>query len=304
LFLHLGIVFALSLIVLGNGGDGYKGIQLLGVDDGELAEKELTRFEIQSDRLESTPSEIPGEPEANATSESNLSDLFASSSAASPSALTSSLLTESQLAVLSQGGSGLGDGGGEPSRKGSAQGSGATFFGARAEGYRFVFVIDSSTSMLGPRWEALQIELKRAIQSLSPDQEFFVLSFDSGAHPMFGKLPPQGEFLPPTKENVDRLSRWVGSIQHQGFTLPASAIGIALRMKPDAIFLLSDGEIRDTTVFDLRRFNREPDEDGETRVMVPIHTVLLHSDVGYLPLRTIAEENDGVFTPVFLGREQ
>ncbi len=174
----------------------------------------------------------------------------------------------------------------------------ASFFGAQADGNRFVFVIDSSGSMRGPRWEALCKELIRAIRSLSPDQDFFVISFDSMAHPMFGVAPPKGKFLKAVEKNVDRIQNWLRSIRHGSQTFPASAVGIAMKLEPDAIFLLSDGEISDSTVEDLRLWNRKKDEDGEVKALVPIHTVLLHSQIGYATLETIARENGGTFTPV------
>jgi len=185
----------------------------------------------------------------------------------------------------------------------------ASFYGAEAYGNRFVFVIDSSGSMRGPRWESLCRELVRAIQTLSPDQEFFVISFDSTAHPMFGVPPPSGKFLKPSKNSVTRIQNWLRSIEHGNKTFPAGAMGIAMGLNPDAIFLLSDGEISDSTVTDLRLWNRKtdidivPDETSEDAMdvsmnLVPIHTVLLHSRVGYATLECIARENSGTFTPV------
>jgi len=177
-------------------------------------------------------------------------------------------------------------------------GSRASFFGAQADGNKFVFVIDSSGSMRGPRWEALCKELIRAIKSLSPDQDFFVISFDSMAHPMFGTMPPKGKFLKAVDKNVDRIRNWLRSIQHGNQTLPASSVGIAMKLEPDAIFLLSDGEIKDSTLEDLRIWNRKQNEDGDIKTIVPIHTVLLHSLMGYATLEAIARENGGTFTPV------
>ncbi len=174
----------------------------------------------------------------------------------------------------------------------------ASFFGAHAEGNRFVFVIDSSRSMLGPRWEALCKELMRAIKSLSPDQEFFVISFDSMAHPMFGVAPPKGKFLTAVDKNFERIQNWLRSIRHGSNTYPASAVGIAIKLEPDAIFLLSDGEISDSTIEDLRIWNRKRNEEDEEVALIPIHTVLLHSQVGFMALETIARENGGTFTPV------
>lgn len=174
----------------------------------------------------------------------------------------------------------------------------ASFFGAQAEGSRFVFVIDSSGSMRGPRWEALCKELIRAIQSLSPDQDFFVISFDSMAHPMFGNAPPKGKFLRAVKKNVELVQNWLRSIKHGRRTFPAAAVGIAMKLEPDAIFLLSDGEINDSTVEDLRVWNRKQDVEGNVVALIPIHTVLLHSQIGFATLEAIAKENGGTFTPV------
>jgi len=176
--------------------------------------------------------------------------------------------------------------------------SNASFFGARADGNRFVFVIDSSGSMRGPRWEALCKELIRAIKSLSPDQDFFIVSFDAIAHPMFAAAPPRGKFLKPVDKNINRVQNWLLSIDHGRNTFPASAVGMALKLEPDAIFLLSDGEIKDSTLEDLRVWNRKQDAEDNIKVIVPIHTVLLHSLMGYATLETIAQENGGTFTPV------
>lgn len=174
----------------------------------------------------------------------------------------------------------------------------ATFFGAEAHGNRFVFVIDSSGSMSGPRWQALCRELIRALQSLSPDQEFFIISFDSAAHPMFGLVPQRGAFLNPTPDNVANVLNWLVGFQLGGKTYPSSAVGMAMRLEPDAIFLLSDGEISDTTIQDLRFWNHKNDQKGNVKTLIPIHTVLLHSEIGFVALQTIANENSGTFTPV------
>lgn len=176
----------------------------------------------------------------------------------------------------------------------------AQFFGAEASGNRFVFVIDSSGSMRGPRWEALCVELERALKGLSSDQEFFVISFDSMPHPMFDEPPPQGKFLTAVPRSIRRVRNWIRSIDLGSNTYPASSLAMALSLQPDAIFLLSDGEIMDNTVLELRTYNRVRSESGYA-VAVPIHTVLLHSVVGFQTLERIADENDGTFTPVPFG---
>lgn len=174
----------------------------------------------------------------------------------------------------------------------------ATFFGAEAVGNRFVFVIDSSRSMEGPRWKALCRELIRSIRSLSPDQKFFIIGFDSGEHPMFDLVPNKGAFLSPSPESLAKVAYWLESFQHGNATLPSKSMGIAMRLEPDAIFLLSDGEIADNTVNDLRIWNHKKGPGKRIKTITPIHTVLLHSDIGFATLQTIAAENSGTFTPV------
>jgi len=300
LVLHLTATLVLSWIFVSQHGSSFSGISIDGTQLDDSMDSAFQEFEIATtsttqkfDQLAQRPSELPDAPvEANKPLET------LNVSRTKTPTLTSTFFEESSIAAALAGATEQIGGGGGGAAKGARPGSGASFFGARAYGNRFVFVIDSSTSMIGPRWEALRVELHRALRSLSPDQEFFVISFDSAAHPMFNKLPPEGDFLKPTKENLARLNYWVASIAHGNATMPASAIGIALRLEPDAIFLLSDGEIRDATLTELRIYNRVEESDGDIKVSVPIHTVLLYSHVGYLTLKNIADENDGVFTPV------
>ncbi|MCU0713481.1 MAG: VWA domain-containing protein [Pirellula sp.] len=176
----------------------------------------------------------------------------------------------------------------------------AEFYGTELVGNRFVFVIDSSSSMSGERWESLKEELVRCVEGLSPDQRFFVIGFDSECHPMFGEAPPKGSFLRPSKKSIKKLQNWLNGIRLGGQTLPASSLMMALSLKPDAIMLLSDGEISDDSISRLRVLNRKMVSDEEYEIKIPIHTYLLHSAIGYQALETIAEENDGVFTPINL----
>jgi len=308
LCVHLVLLVSMSLMILAGSGGGKLPIFSFSLSDsGDSVSEELTQFEIVSKTAASDagappPSTPLTEVLEIAVPKSLVAVASVNASNNLSSDLQSTTFAEATEAIFADGvanGDGTNQGSSRGSDKGDYAKPGASFFGTYAAGQRFVFVIDSSKSMLqGTRWPTLRRELIRAIQSLSPDQEFFVISFDSEAHPMFGKLPPAGKFLPPTKDNIYRLNQWVGSINHGGNTLPAASIGIAMQLKPDAIFLLSDGEIRDNTLRDLQIYNHEIDDKGENRTLIPIHTVLLHSQEGFLTLKLIADENDGVFTPV------
>ena len=76
--------------------------------------------------------------------------------------------------------------------------------------------------------------------------------------------------------------------------MPAQAMQYALELNPDAIFLLSDGELQDNTVAVLRLLN----PPGSERRQIPVHTVHLFSFQGRLTLQQIALENSGTFTSI------
>lgn len=287
---HMAIVLALAMIIVASQGNGDNAFNFAMV--AQDAYEEMTELDVELQSLTE-----PTDTEESSITLPSISSNLDLTAMLTPSDLNSNGSSDSdvsdQVAFASAKGQSA-----EKAKDGLQSSGSASFFGAKAEGNRFVFVIDSSGSMRGPRWQALCKELVRAIKSLSPDQEFFVISFDSVHHPMFGTAPPRGKFLHPTSKNVERIQNWLRSIRHGSQTYPASAVGMAMQLEPDGVFLLSDGEINDSTVSDLRIWNRKTDEQGYDRVLVPIHTVLLHSDAGYATLETIANENAGTFTPV------
>lgn len=281
---HLGLCLTLALVLISAHGNIAKVTQLAMESSDDSSSDEVTQLELAPETTEADTMEPTLELPAISTSliVSQIDTGFGSGgefgNVAAMATRGANLGIDEAIAKVSK--------------------SKASFFGAHAEGNRFVFVIDSSKSMVGPRWEALCKELMRAIKSLSPDQEFFVISFDSMAHPMFGVPPPRGKFLTAVDKNIDRFHNWLRSIRHGSNTYPAFAVGIAIKLEPDAIFLLSDGEIRDSTIEDLKVWNRKRNEEDEEVALIPIHTVLLHSQIGFMALDTIARENGGTFTPV------
>ena len=51
--------------------------------------------------------------------------------------------------------------------------------------------------------------------------------------------------VPATAENKRRLIQWIGQAQADGSSYPKTALFTALAMKPDVIFVLSDGKFPD-----------------------------------------------------------
>lgn len=158
---------------------------------------------------------------------------------------------------------------------------GANFFGIDAEGNTFVFVVDMSGSMgRGDRLRRAKIELKRAITALMPGQRFYIIFFNDYAFPMPGTEP-----IDATKPNFVKMNQWVSTALAGGGTNPAPALEIALGMKPDAVFLLTDG------VFPPQSVAYAVGEFIEAEI--PVHTIAFVSPEGAEILRQISSETHG-----------
>jgi len=174
-------------------------------------------------------------------------------------------------------GQGKGQGGGE-------LGAGSIgFFGERASGSSFVFIVDSSGSMEGSRFARAVEELNRAIGQLRIKQRFFVIFYNDEAIPLFSPRSRSHMYLA-TKKNRRRATKWIGLQQAGGGTEPEDAIHQALRLKPDVIFFLSDGEVPRTTRTIATEFNH---------FGTIINTIAFQFRGGEAILKGIAEDNQG-----------
>jgi hypothetical protein len=172
------------------------------------------------------------------------------------------------------------------------KGNGATFFGSYAAGERFVYVLDSSKSMEGKRWLLARRQLLESLKGLSSDQEFFVICFDAQTTLMFNEVPQKAAFTRANLETQRRLTRWLNSRVLGEATMPAEALAFALSMRPDAIFILSDGELMDNSVQMLRVIN----VDGPRGNKIPIHAVHMFGQAGRQTLQQLSRDNNGTFT--------
>jgi hypothetical protein len=176
--------------------------------------------------------------------------------------------------------------------RGDAAGAGQGFFDVRSGGNRFVFVVDCSASMnasyrsqqdpsVKTRFQKVQLELIRAIQSLSPKQKFFVIFFNRRAIPM-----PASELLSATPENQRACQEWVSQAFADGDTDPGEALRLALTANPDVIYLLTDGQFQRRVGTQITRLNQE---------RVTIHTLGFGRYAAADLLRDIAESNRGTY---------
>jgi len=178
--------------------------------------------------------------------------------------------------------------------KKTSEESQASFFGTDITGKKFVFVVDSSRSMTGPRWRVASYELMRTLHELMSDTEFFVICFDITDHSIFSQSATQ-KFLVNDPKTLRRAQSWLESLELGRGTFPSSALAKAVKMAPDAIFLLSDGVIQDDSILMLRKVNHDK-KTGQP--IIPIHTILLLSPMGRQPLEVIAAENGGTFKDI------
>jgi von Willebrand factor type A domain len=156
----------------------------------------------------------------------------------------------------------------------------AAFYGIRAQGQFFIYVVDCSGSMIDDsRLVRAKRELRHSVLSLQPPQRFQVIFYNDRPIPMPGDLP-----RPADQANKSQMNQWLRLIEPDGATDPRAALGLALAMRPDAIFLLSDGEFPDGTVEAVARKNPHK---------VPVHCIDLSGGLAGDQLSRIARDSGG-----------
>jgi hypothetical protein len=193
--------------------------------------------------------------------------------------------------VATSGGAAAGSGDGSFLSGGGGGGGsdGSEFFGTRARGSKFVYVIDCSSSMSGAKFDKAKAELIASIKRLKSTHSTFVYFFSSDSYPMF---EPDGQaetkLLKCTKENVVRIEQWILDFPCRGGTMPRQSLLDALDLKADAIFFLTDGGFDPTVADDVRNKNHS----GEGKP-TSINTICFTDKTGEPVMEKIAKENKG-----------
>ncbi len=187
-------------------------------------------------------------------------------------------------ALAKSAGSGTGTG------TGIGPGSGPGFFGLEPpEGRQIVFVVDSSRSMNHPheseaktRFRRLKIELVKCILEMQAEQSFYVVFFSNEVFAMPSRGPQPS--IPGVR---DPYLRWIAEMNALGApTDPLPALDLALRLRPDVICFLTDGEFDKGIQRRLRRI-----QQSETA----IHTFAFGEASAEEILRAVAENNSGEY---------
>ncbi len=190
-------------------------------------------------------------------------------------------------------GGGGGSGGGSGGGIGRGIGPATEFFGARERAGSFTYVIDCSGSMSGfGALRAAKQELLASLGQLPPDARFAVVFFNLRPT-IFADASGQPALMPATLENKDRVRTRLESIKADGGTRPMAALEAALELKPEVVFLLTDGQ----------ELSHENVEELRSRVgSIRIHTIEFGAGpavaVGAGPLQELAAATGGSFRHV------
>ena len=163
------------------------------------------------------------------------------------STLGNSLLRPGSGGLTSGGGGGGPGGTGRPGMGtgtgdgiGSGRG-GTTFIGARDEGRRFVYVIDSSGSMAD--FDALlaaKSELMTSLERLTEKQQFQVIFYNTKLRILVTRDQRFPMFYGTDAQRL-QVAEQLRSIEPMDGTLHFPALAEALKFHPDVIFFLTDG---------------------------------------------------------------
>ena len=155
-----------------------------------------------------------------------------------------------------------------------------SFFGLRAQGRTFIYVVDCSGSM-GQKDRLIRAkrEIRKSVGEMRFPQRFQIIFYNDRPRVMPGGVP-QGVDV----DSKEQLARWMEIIDADGETDPRGAMAQALALKPDGVFLLSDGEFPPGTIEAIAKTN-----PGKT----PIHCIDLSG--GSEDLKKIAKASGGQY---------
>ncbi len=178
------------------------------------------------------------------------------------------------------------------------------FAGLDGGGNHFVYLVDSSNSM--KKFNDARTELLRSIDSLKPDQRFYVVFYDENPKYMRIANPSQDEpaSVYATPENKQAFRRWAMAVQQARGQSPPDVLKFAFKLRPDVIFLLSDGEFTARTETVIRENNLQENLFGEAGPISIIHTIRypgVSSTEGRqaeVQMQRIASENGGQYRNV------
>lgn len=199
-------------------------------------------------------------------------------------------------------GAGVGSGGGEGASApfglpGGGRGSGprSPFMGVSGNARAVAYVCDASGSMIGPQFELLKIELRKAVDVLVPTQAFNIVFFQEGKGESL-----DGKMVVANPANKTRAYQFLSELTVKSNSDPIPSLKLVFGLRPQLIFLLTDGAFddNDAVINEVKRLNATKQTRVNTiaffRPDQPDSDRKVCEDV----LRQIAKENGGQFKVV------
>ena len=203
---------------------------------------------------------------------------------------------------VARGGGGEGDGSGKNLAPfGNPGGGGGTpirFIGSTAVAKRIAYVCDASGSMM-TMFDDLRAKIALSVGNLIPIQSFDVIFFqDQGCGAM-----DKTSLMPATPENKRKAQKFLEETTPRSGTNPIPALEMAKSLKPELIYLLTDGDFEGPGNDAVIKYCKDNFSDGKTK----INTIAFVSkeykdnpqDLEFVKaLKTIATNSGGKFKHV------
>jgi hypothetical protein len=164
------------------------------------------------------------------------------------------------------------------------------FFETETRAKSVGYVVDCSSSMSGEKFQAVCMKLADSILTLKRDQEFFVVFFNDQFFPMTGSAVPK--LVQADSKNKRAILGFLRSAQASGGTNPEPALQFMTTLRPDIIYLLTDGEFSPLNDATYRGF-------GDAGIVV--HTLGFETGGRVAILEEIARRTSGTYQPAARG---
>jgi hypothetical protein len=239
--LNGAVILGLALVFVAAEADQAKSVITLGAPE-ETVVDEMAPVEFEASpesEAEAAPAaELPPDVDALTLDPATTTDLVAADASFDVEAAVAPVSFESGDVLAAVGGTGspsAGSGGGGQPAAGS-------FFGRPGQGQTVCFLCDNSISYGDGGFHTVLDEVARAVESLRPDQSFFVVFFSDTAYPMFH--PERLDALQPASlENKRRLRAWLATVEMcSGGRGIDEAVRLAGTLGADVVYFLSDGK--------------------------------------------------------------
>ena len=168
-------------------------------------------------------------------------------------------------------------------------GSAASLFGITGTGKRIVYVIDRSDSMNGNGSRPLLAAKTELIQSLAALQEsqfFQLILYNEQPSPYRSveSMASSAQMIQAETAAIKRAQSYIESVKAFGGTNHADALRLALRMRPDVIFFLTDGRVPSLSDRELSEIGRIASSYGTTIHGIEFGTAPAADPTSFIPV--------------------